>query len=122
MANIEKIIKTLLEDHREQALLDLLEGDAEASRLLVHPERVEEKILLAGAVLHLKFLLMFPGQTGQVVRDGKVYSAFPDEFQQWLASGTPGLNEAALAEAGLLALNPDLNLLSSRPSQLGMPQ
>ena len=102
MADIENIVKTLLAHHREQELLDLLRGDVGASRLLMNPEQVEDKILLASAVQHLSYLLAFPGRSGLVVQDGKAYSDYPNEFQRWLAGGAPGLNKAALAEAGLL--------------------
>jgi hypothetical protein len=104
MSDTERIVKALVANGKVQELLDLLTGEVDASRLLTNPESVADKILLSHAVAHLSYLRDFPGQTGLIEQRGKVYSDHPQEFQDWLRSGTPGLNEAALAGAGLLSL------------------
>lgn len=101
MAHTGQLVEMLIAGGKLRELVALLTGEVDASRFIIHPQRVADRILLAHAVGHLSYLRDFPKQSGLVEKVGKVYSDYPDEFQRWLASGTPGLTDAALEAAGL---------------------
>lgn len=98
-----EIVEEVIARGNASSLYDLLAGEMEASRYLINPERLEDKILLAGAVCHLEYLVQFPGTSAVVLHDGKVFAPYPEEFQRWLAAGTPGLRPEDMARAGLLS-------------------
>ncbi len=98
-----EIVEEVIARGNASGLYNLLTGESEASQYLSNPERVEDKMLLAGAVCHLEYLAQFPGTSAVVLHEGKVFTPYPEEFQRWLAAGTPGLRPEDLARAGLLS-------------------
>lgn len=91
-----QVVEDLMSAGQAKILVDLLTGESPHSQLLTNPERVEEKILLAGAVSHLWFLSEFGDAESPIEKEGRVYASYPAEFEQWLDADCPGLSEGAL--------------------------
>lgn len=93
-------IKKMVERGRSSDLLDLMQGESPYtsadSELILNG--LEEKQPWRMALEHLKFIVEFGNVEGVVEKDSKFYSAYPEEFQQWLSIGAPGLVKSDLEE------------------------
>lgn len=90
--NIE-IIRYLLEKGRAKELRDIMFGESE----FTSPESElklngwEEKKAWRMAFAHVEFVSKYGNEKTLVKEDGKIYSAYPDEFNEWLNLGAPGI-------------------------------
>ena len=79
-------------------LLALLLGESKYNRedSPGAPSEQSARRLRTDALLHLNYVHRSGHTEGRMTQDGKVYAAYPKEFEDWLAAGSPGVTDAEL--------------------------
>lgn len=91
-------IAKIISNGRAPDLLLLMEGESiytHPSSELVLNNLVESK-LWRMALEHVRFICEFGKESGIVKKGDRIYSAYPEEFNEWLTLGAPGLVESDL--------------------------
>lgn len=96
--NRSELIRKIIDNGRAPDLLLILEGESQYTG--EDSEGAPRDAVLAklwmAALYHLRFVAEFGNRSDAVLKDGKWFSAFPDEFSEWLDAGSPGVTDGEL--------------------------
>jgi hypothetical protein len=105
--NAPATVRELLDRGHAEALQLLLQGESPwSTREPTNLSDVPTKKLLSAAWCHVRFIAMFGICSGSAELAGRSYSAYPDEFDSWLALDCPGLDKQDLADLYNHSLHP----------------
>jgi hypothetical protein len=99
MISNQKVIYDLINNNRACDLYLIVTGLSEYNRDAKGDEVMdeEEQKLWHVAMTHLEFLSKFGKDKLKAEEDGKHYYAFPEEFDNWVKQGAPGIFEDELS-------------------------
>ncbi|WP_139199131.1 hypothetical protein [Pseudomonas panipatensis] len=94
MGKVEAI-KALISFGRVQDVLAFVEGDSIYISAASEgaPQSPELRRIWIMVVHHLRFISEFGNTPDKKFKDGKYLSPYPEEFEQWLDEGVPGIAE-----------------------------
>src|SRR5215207_1943207 len=96
--NRSELISRIVDSGRAPDLLLILEGESPYTS--EDSEGAPSDPVLArlwmAALYHLRFVAEFGNRSDTVLKDGKWLSAFPNEFSEWLDTGSPGVTDGEL--------------------------
>lgn len=89
-----EIIRRLIDAGRARDVLEFVEGDSPyiSETSPGAPQEPELRRLWILVVHHLRFISEFGILAVREYKDGRCLTAFPDEFEQWLQVGAPGIS------------------------------
>lgn len=92
MGKVEAI-RALISVGRAKDVLGFVEGESPyiSNASLGPTQNSESRRLWVIVVHHLRFVSEFGTSSLRGHRDGKYFTAFPEEFDQWLQAGAPGI-------------------------------
>lgn len=94
----KSILIKMLKNGKAQDLLELMSGESaytnENSELILNGW--EEKKAWRMSLEHVQFISQFGLEVDKAEESSKFFSAYPEEFNEWLELGSPGLVEEDL--------------------------
>jgi len=100
MTDISEVIKELVAGGRVSDLLEILMGMSEfnlpsSSKVSMTDEGQRQWQM---ALLHLQFISEYGLDVNEINDEGKQHFAYPKEFDQWLESGHPGVEDQEIID------------------------